>query len=207
MAEKEERLESMMETTVKSETIYDGKIITLKVNTVELPNMKYAKREIALHARGVGIIALTDRGTMFMVRQYRAGVGEVLLEIPAGLVDPGESPQEAAVRELQEEIDRQPEKMVYLLDAYSSPGFTNEKLSLFLAQDLKYSPKEVDATEFLKVEEYPVEELFEMVKNFDIVDAKSIIAIQHAYYECFLPNRESYLKKRQEDQAEDGGKQ
>lgn len=197
MADKDDHLESMMETTVKSDTIYDGKILTLKVNTVELPNMKYAKREIALHARGVGIIALTNRGTMYMVRQYRAGVGEVLLEIPAGLVDPGESPQEAAVRELQEEIKRQPESLVYLLDAYSSPGFTNEKLSLFLARGLNYSPKDLDSTEFLEVEEFPVEDLFEMVKNFDIVDAKSIIAIQYAYYECYLPNREEFLKHRE----------
>lgn len=205
MSEKQDHIDSMMETTVKSETIYDGKILTLKVNTVELPNMKYAKREIALHARGVGIIALTKKGTMYMVRQYRAGVGAVLLEIPAGLVDPGESPQEAAVRELQEEINREPKKLVYLLDAYSSPGFTNEKLSLFLARDLSYSPKDLDDTEFLEVEEYPIEDLFEMVKNFEIVDAKSIIAIQHAYYECFLPEKEAFLKRRKEeaDQAED----
>ncbi len=169
------------ERTIKSEEIYDGRIVHLRVETVELPNMMYAKREIVDHQRGVGIIALKDEHTMYMVRQYRAAVKEMLLEIPAGLVEPGENPGEAAQRELQEEVGYRANQMDYLLDAYASPGFTNEKLSLFLARDLVASPKELDLTEFLNVEEHRIESLYNMVMNFEMVDAKSIIAILYAY--------------------------
>lgn len=177
----EETQKSLAETTVKSETIYEGKIIGVRIETVELPNMKYSKREIVDHQRGVGMVAVTPQGTMFMVEQFRIAVKQSLLEIPAGLVDPGENPQEAAVRELQEEIGYKPGKLEYLLDAYSSPGFTNERLSLFLASDLEKSKLEEDETEFLKVKEVPIKELYQKVLNLEIVDAKTIIGIQYAY--------------------------
>lgn len=117
---------------------------------------------------------------MIMVRQYRIAVKESLLEIPAGLVEPGESPQEAAQRELQEEIGFKAQNMEYLLDAYASPGFTNEKLSLFLATNLEPSKLEEDSTEFITVEEHKVDALYRMVLNFEIADAKTIIAILYA---------------------------
>ena len=117
---------------------------------------------------------------MIMVRQYRIAVKENLLEIPAGLVEPGESPQEAAQRELQEEIGFKAQNMEYLLDAYASPGFTNEKLSLFLATNLEPSKLEEDSTEFITVEEHKVDALYRMVLNFEIADAKTIIAILYA---------------------------
>lgn len=173
------------EQPIKTEHIYDGRIIGVRVETVELPDMKYAKREIVDHANGVGIIALTDRGTMFMVRQYRIAVREYLLEIPAGLIEHGENPQDAAVRELQEEIGYRPGKLEYILDAYASPGFTNEKISLFLAADLVASKLDLDETEFLEAEEYPIEELYNMVLNFEITDAKSIIGILYAYFNIY----------------------
>lgn len=170
------------ERTIKSEDIYEGRIVKLRVETVELPNRMYAKREIVDHARGVGILALKDPQTMIMVRQFRVAVKETLLEIPAGLVDPGESPQEAAQRELQEEIGKKAGKLTYLLDSYASPGFSTEKLSLFLAEDLEDSKLSLDATEFLHVEEYPIQTLYQKVRNFEIMDAKSIIAILYAKF-------------------------
>lgn len=200
MTDQAEEQRQQEEILVKSETIYEGRIMTLKVNTVELPNRKYAKREIAVHGRGVGILALSDRGTMYMVRQYRAAIDQVLLEIPAGLIDPGESPQEAAIRELQEEIHYKPGQLDYLMDLYSSPGFTNEKMSLFLARSLQYSPLAQDETEFVEAFEYPIEDLFEAVKNFDLVDAKSVIAVQIAYYEYFLPHQEAFLQARAQEE-------
>lgn len=169
------------EKTIKSETIYDGRIIKVRVETVELPDMKYAKREIVDHAQAVGIIALSDHGTMYMVRQYRIAVKQVMLEIPAGLVEPGESPADAARRELQEEIGYKPGKLEYLLDGYASPGFTNEKLSLFMATQLEASRLPQDEGEFITVEEYPIEDLYRMVRNCEITDAKTIIGILYAY--------------------------
>ncbi|MCI6157030.1 MAG: NUDIX hydrolase [Peptoniphilaceae bacterium] len=187
--------------TVKSEIIYDGKIINVRVDTVELPDMKYAKREIVDHAQGVGIVAVTERGTMYMVRQYRVAVKKMLLEIPAGLVDPGENPQEAAIRELQEEVGYQPKQIQFVLDSYASPGFTNERLSIFVATDLEPHALKMDETEFLESFEYPIEELFEMVQNLEITDAKSIIGIGYAYYQIYLPNRERFLEMREKSSS------
>lgn len=172
--------EEQIEKTVKSDIIYDGRIINVRVETVELPDMKYAKREIVDHAPAVGMIALSDHGTMYMVRQFRSAVKESMLEIPAGLLEPGENPKEAAIRELQEEIGLRPQKIEYLMDAYASPGFTNERLSLFLATDLVEDPLHCDPGEFITVEEYPVRELYDKVMNFEITDAKTIIAVLYA---------------------------
>lgn len=174
--------ETLIERTIKSEDIYKGRIVNLRLETVELPNRMYAKREIVDHARGVGIIALADKENMYMVRQYRVAVKETLLEIPAGLVDPGESPQEAAKRELEEEVGMKTERMEYLLDCYASPGFTNEKMSLFLAGNLKKTEQNLDPTEFLSIEKYKIEDLYSMVLNFEITDAKTIIGIMYAYF-------------------------
>lgn len=170
------------EKPIKTETLYEGRIVTLKVETVELPNMKYGKREIVEHARGVGVIAVTERNTMYMVRQYRVAVKKMMLEIPAGLVDPEENPADAAKRELQEEIGYSPKKLEYIMDVYASPGFTDEKLSLFVASDLEESKLPEDDTEFLEVLEFSIEELYEKLLNFEITDAKTVIAIQYAYH-------------------------
>lgn len=174
--------EMMVERTIKSEEIYDGRVVHLRVETVELPNMVYAKREIVDHPRAVGIIALKDPETMLMVRQYRVAVKKDLLEIPAGLIEPNENPQEAAQRELQEEVGFRAKKMDYLLDSYASPGFTNEKMSLFLAQDLEPSELDLDPTEFLEVEEHKIDDLYRKVLNFEINDQKTIIAILYAKF-------------------------
>ena len=176
------REKEIQEKTLKSDTIYEGRIITVRVETVELPDMKYAKREIVDHARGVGMVALNEENEIYLVRQYRIAVKETLLEIPAGLVEPGETPSQAASRELQEEIGQKANSMEYLMDAYASPGFTNEKLSLFLATDLEPSSLPQDDTEFIEVVTLPIEEAYEKVLNLEITDSKTIIGIQYAYH-------------------------
>ena len=92
------------EKSIKSDTIYDGKILKLRVDTVELVNKKYSKREIVDHQKGVGIIAFDEDNKLWMVKQYRKAIDRVTLEIPAGLVESNELPIETAKRELQEEI-------------------------------------------------------------------------------------------------------
>ena len=93
------------EETIKSEKIYEGKIIKVKVDTVELPNRSYAKREIVIHGRGVAIVAINDENKLYLVKQFRKPLNKVIYEIPAGIVEPNESIQEAAIREAQEELD------------------------------------------------------------------------------------------------------
>ena len=168
------------ETSIKSDTIYDGKILKLRVETVELQNKKYSKREIVDHQKGVGIIAYDGDDKLWMVSQYRIAVDKVMLEIPAGLVDANEAPIEAAKRELQEEIGFFPEQIDFLFTMHSSPGFTNDKLLFFVAKDLVESKLDLDEDENLEANSYPIDDLYNMVENGEITDAKTIIAIQYA---------------------------
>ena len=121
------------EETIKSETIYDGRIIKVRVDTVELSNMSYSKREIVEHQRAVSLVAITENQEIYLVKQYRKAVDKVIYEIPAGLVDGNESLQDAAKREAQEEIGMKPNNLELLVESYSSPGFTDEIFSVFLA--------------------------------------------------------------------------
>lgn len=168
------------EETIKSETIYDGRIIKVRVDTVELANMYYAKREIVEHKRAVSLVALTEKQEIYLVRQFRKAVNKVIYEIPAGLVDGNESLQEAAIRESQEEIGMKPNKLELLVESYSSPGFTDEIFSVFLASDLEESKLKQDDDEFVEPVLLPLKEALEMVENFEIMDAKTIIGILYA---------------------------
>ena len=168
------------EKTIKSDNIYDGKILKLRVETVELENKRYSKREIVDHQKGVGIIAYDGDDKIWMVKQYRKALDKMTLEIPAGLVDPGELPIEAAKRELQEEIGYFPNSITYLFDMHSSPGFTNDKLSFFVGKDLEISSLDQDEDENVIAESFYIKELYQMVENGEITDAKSIIAILYA---------------------------
>lgn len=104
-----------IEKTMKTEILYEGKILTLRVDTVELPDMKYSKREIIEHSPSVVIIPMIDDENVFVIKQYRKAVDKVLYEFPAGLLESGEDPKEAALRELQEEIKYTADKIEFLL--------------------------------------------------------------------------------------------
>lgn len=171
---------SYKENTIKSEMIYEGRILNLRVDTVELHDRKYSKREIVEHSNAVAIIAIKDN-RVFFVKQYRIAIDQVMLEIPAGLIDPNEVPREAALRELQEEIGYSANSLEFLYDSYSSPGFTDEKTSFFLAQDLFESKLEADDDEFLEIVDYDLEEAMKMIDNGEIEDSKTISGLLYVY--------------------------
>ena len=168
------------EKTIKVDNIYEGKILSLRVETVEMPDKKYSKREIVDHMKGVGIIAFDGEDSIYLVRQYRKAVDEFTLDIPAGLVEANEGPIETAKRELQEEIGFKPVDIEYLFDMHASPGFTNDKLSFFLAKNLGESRLGEDEDEFLESKSYKVDDVYNMVINGEITDAKTIIAVLYA---------------------------
>lgn len=168
------------EKTMKSDKLYEGKLLNLRVDTVEIPDKKYSKREIVEHPGGVGIIPITDDNSIVLVKQYRKAVERFLLEIPAGKLELNEEPRETAIRELKEETGFEAKNIEYLLEFYTSPGFSNEKIYLFLATDLTEGEPTPDVGEFIETEKYKIDDLIKMVERGEIVDSKTIIAINFA---------------------------
>ncbi len=168
------------EKTVNTEPIFEGKIISVQVDEVELPNGELAKREIVRHPGAVGLIALTDENKIVMVEQYRKPLERSLLEIPAGKLEPGEEPAVTAERELEEETGYRAGKMEYISSFYTSPGFANEIIHLYLATELEKleNPADGDEDEFIELMELSLEEALECIKGERIYDAKTVFAVQ-----------------------------
>ena len=162
---------------LSSTYIYKGKIITLRQDKVKLPDGKETTREIIEHPGAVVILALTDDQKIIMIRQFRVAANEVLWELPAGKVEDGEDLVRCAKRELEEETGYYPRKIKKLLSFFSTPGFCNERLTLFLAQDLEERSKNEDDDEFIQVKSLKISEVLKMIKGNVIKDAKTIIGI------------------------------
>ncbi|GAA0229080.1 NUDIX hydrolase [Metaclostridioides mangenotii] len=165
------------EKTIKSDKIYTGKIVSLRVDTVEIPEKGYSKREIIEHGGAVGIVAITDDNKIVLVKQFRKPIEDALVEIPAGKLEIGENPKECAIRELQEETGYTAENIKLIHKFYSSAGFSNEKIFIYLATGLTPGETMLESDEFLDVMEIDVKEAFEMVIKNEIEDAKSTIGI------------------------------
>lgn len=169
------------EKIVATRDIFDGKVISVKHHDVILPDGKMSKREVVEHHGGVGVIAVTSEREVFMVSQYRIAAKSMMLEIPAGKLELGEDPYEAAVRELEEETGYKNKSELIPLGAYyATPGYCSEKLTLYLAKELEYVGQHLDDGEFLNVSKYPLDTLYEMVMNNEIHDCKTAIAILKA---------------------------
>jgi ADP-ribose pyrophosphatase len=164
-----------------SEELFNGRVVKLSIDEVRLPDGRTARWERVSHPGAVGIVPLLEDGRVVMVRQYRHAVGGVLLEIPAGKLDTGESPEDTARRELAEEVGLKAGEMLKLAEFYNSPGYSDEYFHLFLARELSPEPGEPEADEFLEVEKIPLEEAARMISNGEIRDAKSIIGISLAF--------------------------
>jgi ADP-ribose pyrophosphatase len=162
------------EIVTSSKRIYNGKIINLRVDTIVLPNGKPSQREIVEHRGAVAMVPLRANGNTILVRQWRTPAHAALLEIPAGTLEPGEDPQDAAYRELTEEINLAAGRMTKLFESYMAPGYTTELIRYYLAQDLTDSPGHADDDEFLEIIEVPLEEAVGKIVSGEICDAKSI---------------------------------
>ena len=185
------------EKTIKSDTIYDGKILKLRVETVELENKRYSKREIVDHQKGVGIIAFDGPDKIWMVRQYRKAIDKVTLEIPAGLIDETDaSPLDAMKRELNEEGGYKAEYWEKVSEFYTSVGFCDEKIHLFYCDTLSKieHKRPLDEDEFLTADWYSLDELKNLLSEGKIVDAKTIYAIT-VWENMLLRNAQSENKE------------
>ncbi|TXC93367.1 NUDIX hydrolase [Metabacillus litoralis] len=174
-------MENLKETTISSKEIFKGRVIDLYVEEVELPNGKTSTREIVKHPGAVAVLALTNDHKIVMVEQYRKPLGRTIVEIPAGKLEKGEEPITTAKRELEEETGYTCEELEPLISFYTSPGFADELVHLFIAKDLKKltHKAELDEDEFVEVMEITLEEAQEMIVNQQIFDAKTAYAVQY----------------------------
>ena len=167
----------MRETIVSSRLIYDGRIVKLEVYDVVLPNDNLTQREIVNHPGAVAMVPLDDEHNILMVRQFRLAANRVMLEIPAGTLEPNESPITCAERELQEEIGYKPGLLEPLGGIFVAPGYTTEFIHMFLATDLSESSLEMDSDEFIEVERIALADALNLIENGEIVDAKTATGI------------------------------
>lgn len=165
------------ERVTASRRIYEGRILSLREDTVLLAGGVEARREIVEHAPVVAIVPVDDRGRVLMVRQFRLPAQDVLLEIPAGGVDPGEEIEAAAQRELREETGYRAQRLQRIAGFYVSPGYVTEFIHVFLATGLSHDPQEADADEDIVVQPVPLAEAVRMVEAGEVRDAKSIVGI------------------------------
>jgi ADP-ribose pyrophosphatase len=169
------------EKTLKTEKIFAGKVISLQVDEVELPNGKVSKREIVKHPGAVAVIPVTADNKIIMVEQYRKALERTIVEIPAGKLEAGEKPEICAARELEEETGYECASMEWLISFYTSPGFADEIIHVYKAFCLakKENPATTDEDEFVNLLEVTLEEAVQLVKEKKIYDAKTAYAIQY----------------------------
>jgi len=164
---------------LSSEYVYEGRIIKLRVDQVELPDGHRTIREVMEHPGAAVIVPVDDNGDVHLVRQYRDAIGMQLLEVPAGKLDPGEAPEDCAQRELREELGLGAENLIKLTSFFSSPGFCDERLHVFLARGLRPAGEDQDREEFIEPVRRPLEPLGDLLAEFE--DGKSIIGVLLAH--------------------------
>ena len=167
----------MSQDVISSQYIYQGRAVNLRVDTITKANKETTTREIVEHADCVAIIPVDDRNNVLMVRQYREAVNKYLLEIPAGGIDPGEEPDGAVRRELQEEIGFNPDKINKIGGFYSAPGYCTEYLHLYIATDLKPSRLEAEDTAGIETVAVPTSKITTLLASGEICDAKSVAGL------------------------------
>ncbi len=170
----------LYEQKVDSKIIFKGKILGLYFDKVRLPNGNMASREKVTHPGAVGIVPINQDREVYLVRQYRYPPDKTLIEIPAGKLDINEDPLDCAQRELKEEIGAEEANLVNLANFYTTPGFCDELLRMYLATDFKVRSNNPDDDEFLQVLKFKLDDAISMIKNGEIKDAKTIIGLMLA---------------------------
>jgi ADP-ribose pyrophosphatase len=174
-------MKHLEEKTIQKEKLFSGKVIDLYVEDVELPNGKTSKREIVKHPGAVAVLAVTDSNKIILVNQYRKPLERTIVEIPAGKLEKGEEPEYTALRELEEETGYTAKKLTKITAFYTSPGFADEIVHLFLAEELSVleEKRELDEDEFVEVMEVTLEDALKLVETREVYDAKTAYAIQY----------------------------
>lgn len=170
----------LTEKRLSTEQIFDGRILHIRRDLVELPDGTQSVREVVDHPGGVCILALDEENQALLVSQFRYTYERVVRELPAGKLEYGEDPDAAAIRELKEETGAAPGEFRSLGELYPSPGYCGEIIRMYLARDLSFGEAHLDADEFLNLERIPFSQLVEQVLSGEIKDAKTIAAVLKA---------------------------
>jgi ADP-ribose pyrophosphatase len=167
----------MEEQTLATKQIFEGRRINLRVDTVVLPSGRETTREIAHYPNSVGIVALDEDENVILVRQYRHAVVKTLLEIPAGGMEEGESPQQSALRELEEETGYTAADIEEIGGIYAAPGYSTEYLHLFVATGLRPGPSRNDEDEAIEVVPVPLDDVPSLIRSGELCDGKSVVGL------------------------------
>lgn len=167
----------LTEKTLSSKTVFDGRILHITLDEVELPNGRQSKREVVNHPGGVAVAALDEENNLLFVRQFRYPYKEVVLELPAGKLEKGSTPLENGKRELLEETGAEGYSYISLGQLYPSPGYTSEIIQLYACRVKSVGESRPDDGEFLNVEKIPLDKAVEMVLNNMIPDSKTQVAV------------------------------
>jgi ADP-ribose pyrophosphatase len=162
---------------ITSENTYAGRAFNVRRDHLMTPSGNTVKYDIIEHIGSVSLVPVDENGQMYFVRQYRHAAGIDLLELPAGTLEPGEPPEEAARREIREEIGMAAQNMLEIGSFYLAPGYSTELMHVFLATGLTDDPLDPDADEYLSVEKLPVAEALQLAENGQMQDAKSLAAL------------------------------
>jgi ADP-ribose pyrophosphatase len=176
MAESEQD-RGLRELVLADEEAYSGKLLKVRRLTVQLPNGRVSHREMIRHPGAAAMIALDGEGNLVLERQWRAPLDRAFWEVPAGKIDPGETPFDCARRELIEEAGVKANKWVYLGTMHNAIGYSNERIAVYLAQQLEPVDRHLDDNEFINLKKIPWKEALAMTRDGSITDVKTIIAL------------------------------
>jgi ADP-ribose pyrophosphatase len=165
------------EKTISSRLIYEGKILKLRVDTVQIPDGSESIREVVEHSDCVAVVVIDANDDVLLVRQFRQPAGKELIEIPAGCIEPGEDAMATVRRELQEEIGYLPERVELLGGFYSAPGYCSEYIYLYLATELIPSQLYAEDTDSIKLVRVSIKRILPLITSGSICDAKSIAGL------------------------------
>ena len=169
--------DKLSEKTISEKTIYDGIIFSVKQKKVLLPNNKEALRDLVVNQNASAIVPIDANSNVIMVKQYRTTAETVMLEIPAGKLDAGEDPIECAARELREETGYSAEKIDFLFSPMVSPGFSTERIHIFMATNLTSGDIDPDEDEFVETVKIPILKVIEMIMSGEISDSKTVSGV------------------------------
>jgi ADP-ribose pyrophosphatase len=171
-------------TLVSSERLYTGRIINLDRDTVQFPNQTQGQLEMIRHPGASAVVPFLDEPRapdprIYLIKQFRHAANGFIWEIPAGRLDPGETPATCAQRELEEEIGMSADVLARLITIYTTPGFTDEKIHLYMAHELKKGTHRREADEFMEVHTRRWSEAMNMIRSGEIADGKTLVALMY----------------------------